>query len=65
MKRPRKKIEYPDFKWTVAQDSFLIENSSMSSDDLIKCLPYSEEEIRDRKEVLGLIRRQRQMRKGA
>lgn len=65
MKRPRKKIEYPDSKWTVEQDSFLIENSSLSNDDLIKNLPYSDEEIRERKELLGLIRRQRQMRRGA
>ncbi|WP_312970870.1 acyl-CoA thioesterase [Acinetobacter gerneri] len=65
MKRPRKKTEYAASNWTTEQDCYLIEHSSMSIEDLIVELPYSEDEIMARKEVLGLVRRARQMRKGA
>lgn len=65
MKRPRKKPEYSASNWTTEQDCYLIEHSSMSIEELIVELPYSEDEIMARKEVLGLVRRARQMRKGA
>ncbi|RZG76621.1 acyl-CoA thioesterase [Acinetobacter sp. WCHAc060025] len=65
MKRPRKKSEIPLTNWTTDQDCYLIEHSSMSIDELINNLPYSKDEIIARKEVLGLIRRARQMKKRA
>ncbi len=65
MKRPRKKPEFTASNWTTEQDCYLIEHSSMSIEELIVELPYSEDEIMARKEVLGLVRRARQMRKGA
>lgn len=65
MKRPRKKPEHAASNWTTEQDCYLIEHSLMSIEDLIVELPYSEDEIMARKEVLGLVRRARQMRKGA
>lgn len=49
--------------WTTDQDCYLIENSSMSIDELKIQLPFSEDEIWERKRLLGLNRRQRQMRK--
>ncbi|MCH4245952.1 acyl-CoA thioesterase [Acinetobacter gerneri] len=65
MKKSQKKLEFPVTNWTTEQDIFLIEHSSMSIVELTNNLPYSEDEIMARKEVLGLIRRARQMRKGA
>lgn len=65
MKRPRKKPEFTASNWTTEQDCYLIEHSSMSIEELIVELPYSEDEIMARKEVLGLVRRARQMMKGA
>ncbi len=41
---------------------FLIENNSLSIDELKQHLPFSEEEIRVRRSVLGLVRRDQQMR---
>ncbi|USE82045.1 acyl-CoA thioesterase [Acinetobacter tibetensis] len=63
MKKPRKKPEYPPSNWTIDQDSFLIENSSMPIEELLEHLPFNEDEILHRKEILGLSRRQKQMRK--
>ena len=44
------------------QSRFLIENNSLSIDELKEHLPFSEEEIRVRRSVLGLVRRDQQMR---
>lgn len=63
MKRSRKKPEYILTKSTTDQDCFLIENSELSIEELIKHLGFDEEEIISRKEIFGLSRRQRQMRK--
>jgi len=41
----------------------LIENSVLPIESLVQHLPFTEEEIRKRKETLGLVRRQRQMMK--
>ncbi|SSQ39927.1 Uncharacterised protein [Acinetobacter baumannii] len=49
-------------QWTTEQDCFLIENNSLSIDELKQHLPFSEEEIRVRRSVLGLVRRDQQMR---
>lgn len=63
MKRSRKKPEYLLTKWTTDQDCFLIENSELPIEELMNHLSFDEEEIQSRKEILGLGRRQRQMRK--
>lgn len=65
MKRSRKKSGFPVINWTTDQDCYLIEHGSMSIDELSNNLPYSEAEIMARKDMLGLIRRSRQMRKDA
>jgi len=61
MKRSCLKPEFPAPDWSTEQDCFLIENSALPIELLILNLPFSEEEIRARKTVLGLVRRQRQM----
>ena len=63
MKRPRRSKVIPVSTWTTEQDIYLIENSALDMSELCKQLPYSEEEITDRKEILGLIRREWQMRR--
>jgi hypothetical protein len=50
--------------WSTDQDCYLIENSTQVMSVLLSNLPFSEDEIRQRKEVLGLVRRQKQMMKG-
>ncbi|WP_347016188.1 hypothetical protein [Acinetobacter seifertii] len=62
MKRYYKRIESAASHWTTEQDCFLIENNSLSIDELKEHLPFSEEEIRGRRSVLGLVRRDQQMR---
>ncbi|MDO7228501.1 MULTISPECIES: hypothetical protein [Acinetobacter] len=62
MKRYFKQTESVVPQWTTEQDCFLIENNSLSIDELKQHLPFSEEEIRVRRSVLGLVRRDQQMR---
>ncbi|QPF37102.1 acyl-CoA thioesterase [Acinetobacter sp. TTH0-4] len=52
----------PASQWTIEQDIYLIENSALNLNELCKHLPYTEDQIRQRKQTLGLIRRERQMR---
>lgn len=63
MKRLQKKPKCPGSNWTTDQDCYLIENSTLPIESLVDHLPFSDEEIRKRKEILGLVRRQRQMMK--
>ena len=49
--------------WTTAQDCYLIEHQAQSHEQLKAVLPYTDDEIMQRKEVLGLIRRSKQLRK--
>lgn len=62
MKHYYKQTESAASHWTTEQDCFLIENNSLSIDELKEHLPFSEEEIRVRRSVLGLVRRDQQMR---
>ncbi|MEQ1066959.1 hypothetical protein ABLB96_13880 [Acinetobacter sp. XH1741] len=62
MKRYYKQTEPMVSHWTTEQDCFLIENNSLSIGELTQYLPFSEEEIRVRRSVLGLVRRDQQMR---
>lgn len=61
MKRYLKQTESATTNWTTEQDCFLIENNSLSIYELTEHLPFSEEEIRVRRYVLGLMRRDKQM----
>lgn len=61
MKRYLKQTESATANWTTEQDCFLIENNSLSIYELIEHLPFSKEEIRVRRAVLGLVRRDKQM----
>lgn len=62
MKQSQRKLVAPTSQWTIEQDIYLIENSALNLNELCKQLPYSEDQIRQRKQILGLIRRERQMR---
>lgn len=61
MKRYLKPTQSTTSTWTTEQDCFLIENNFLSIQELIQQLPFSEEEIRVRRAVLGLVRRDKQM----
>ncbi|AXY56655.1 acyl-CoA thioesterase [Acinetobacter chinensis] len=60
-KRKIRKLQNSD--WSTEQDIFLIENNHLSIEELVKILPFNDEEIVDRKNVLGLIRREISLRK--
>ncbi|KAB0627324.1 acyl-CoA thioesterase [Acinetobacter gandensis] len=50
-----------DVQWTTEQDCYLIENSTIPLEQLMNVLNFSEDEIHQRKEILGLYRRERQI----
>ena len=62
-KRPYRKPIIPPSNWTTAQDCYLIEHCNLAHEELKQVLPYSDDEIMQRKEILGLIRRSKQLRK--
>lgn len=62
-KRPYRKPEFPSIQWNTEQDCYLIENSTLSDNELQQNLPFNLDEINERKEILGVIRRRRQLRK--
>lgn len=47
-----------DVQWTTEQDCYLIENSTIPLEQLMN---FSEDEIHQSKEILGLYRRERQI----
>ena len=59
MKQSQRKLVAPTSEWTIEQDIYLIENSALNLNELCKHLPYTEDQIRQRKQILGLIRRER------
>lgn len=61
-RRYRKKPELLS-SWTTEQDIYLIEHNSLDLALLCEKLPYSADEILERKAVLGLIRREWQLKK--
>lgn len=63
MKKPHRTKVITLSTWTTEQDIYLIENSTQELPVLVSNLPYTEEQIIERKEALGLIRRERQMRR--
>ena len=62
MKQSQRKLVAPTSEWSIEQDIYLIENSELNLNELCKHLPYTEDQIRQHKQTLGLIRRERQMR---
>jgi len=63
-RRKRKKVTILP-EWSTDQDCFLIENSSLPIELLIDSLSFTEDEILERKILLGLVRRHRQMMKSS
>ena len=61
LRRHKTKIQYTE--WPTDQDCLLIENFEIPMYLLLKILPYSEQEILARKEMLGLLTRAKQLRK--
>lgn len=61
--KPNHQTEITTSIWSTAQDVYFIEHVQHSLAELSIVLAKSEEEIQQRKQVLGLVRRQRQMRK--
>lgn len=58
-----KKSHVHSVSWHITQDCYLIENSSLPDEELQKHLPFSVDEIHERKQILGLLRRRSQFRK--
>lgn len=46
-----------DERWTVAQDCYLIENQNLSIEALASTLPFTVDDIVNRRQLLGLERR--------
>ncbi|NNH35964.1 hypothetical protein HLH12_10480 [Acinetobacter sp. NIPH 2377] len=62
-RRSRKPLESATTNWTTEQDSYLIENYSLTFAELRIKLPFTDDQIVQRKERLGLLRRERQLRR--
>ena len=54
---------FSQITWTVEMDAILIENSGVDIQVLEQLLNVEEIEIQERKKILGLIKRNRQLRK--
>lgn len=63
MKRSRRTKVIQANSWTTEQDIYLIENSTIEKTVLLAQLPYTADQIIERKETLGLLRRDWQMRR--
>jgi hypothetical protein len=61
MKRKQKGLKAQESNWSNDQDSCLIENNSMTIEQVMLFLPFSGNEIKARKQILGLYKRHRQM----
>ena len=61
-RRHRKKPELLS-TWTTEQDIYLIEHNMLDLEILCQNLPYTRDEILERKAVLGLIRREWQLKR--
>ena len=62
-RRTRKPLEVATTSWTTEQDGYLIENHSLTFAELRINLPFTDDQIIQRKEILGLSRRERQLRR--
>lgn len=54
MKRKQKGLKAKESNWSNDQDSCLIENNSMTIEQVMLFLPFSGNEIKARKQFLGL-----------
>lgn len=61
MKRKQKGLKAKESNWSNDQDSCLIENNSMTIEQVMLFLPFSGNEIKARKQFLELYKRHRQM----
>ncbi|QER39665.1 hypothetical protein F2A31_08045 [Acinetobacter suaedae] len=61
MKRKQKGLKAKESNWSNDQDSCLIENNSMTIEQVMLFLPFSGNEIKARKQFLGLYKRHSQM----
>ncbi|WP_081408380.1 hypothetical protein [Acinetobacter sp. SFB] len=59
-RRSRKQLEATTH-WTTEQDSYLIENHLLTFAELRIKLPFTDDQIVQRKKLLGLLRRERQL----
>lgn len=57
------KIQLSNEKWSKEQDIFLIENNHLEIEQLIEKLSFNADEIMERRKILGLLTRTRQLRK--
>ncbi|UUS62040.1 acyl-CoA thioesterase [Acinetobacter sp. YH16056_T] len=55
------KLKVSNVIWSTEQDAVLIEHADLAMSELIQHLGFSEEDILQRKKVLGLNRRARQI----
>nr|WP_180116791.1 acyl-CoA thioesterase [Acinetobacter sp. YH12096] len=55
------KLKVSNVIWSTEQDAMLIEHADLAMSELIQHLGFSEEDILQRKKVLGLNRRARQI----
>lgn len=61
MKRKQKDFKVHDSSWSNDQDAYLLENNCLTIDQVMLYLPFSENEIKARKKILGLYKKHRQM----
>ncbi len=57
------KIQQSNEKWSKEQDIYLIENNHLVIEALSEKLNFTHEEIMERRQILGLIRRTKQLKK--
>ena len=57
------KIQQSNERWSKEQDIFLIENNELPLDQLVEKLNFDADEIMDRRKILGLVTRSKQLRK--
>mgnify|MGYP003470740767 FL=1 len=57
------KIQQSNERWSKEQDIYLIENNHLAIEQLIEKLSFDADEIMERRKILGLLTRTRQLRK--
>ena len=57
------KIQQRNERWSKEQDIYLIENNHLAIEQLIEKLSFDADEIMERRKILGLLTRTRQLRK--
>ncbi len=57
------KIQQSNERWSKEQDIYLIENNHLAIEQLIEKLSFDADKIMERRKILGLLTRTRQLRK--